>query len=113
MWEQCSWTTSKLGDATWTSKVRATESRVAEHWFHVVDAVKSVPQLRDKLRAILDGILNAPMVGYDTALMEHALESLEAFYLAHRLCGALDGGVDLGSVWLACSVCNAVIAQAK
>ena len=39
------------------------------------------------------------------------LESLDAFYLEHRLCGELDGGVEDGSgrqvrVWLACEGCE-------
>jgi hypothetical protein len=45
-----------IRDGTWMTKIRTTAERVAEHWLHVVDGVKSAPQLRDKLRAVLDGI---------------------------------------------------------
>jgi hypothetical protein len=30
------------------------------------------------------------------------LTELDAFYTEHRRCGALDGGVDGATVWLAC-----------
>ena len=35
-----------------------------------------------------------------------ALESLDAFYLEHRLCGELDGGQEADRAWLACSACE-------
>ena len=40
-----------------------------------------------------------------------ALDSLDAFYLEHRLCGELDGRLEDGSdgqvrVWLACERCD-------
>jgi hypothetical protein len=35
-----------------------------------------------------------------------ALESLDAFYLEHRLCSQLDGGQQADSVWLACAACE-------
>jgi hypothetical protein len=35
-----------------------------------------------------------------------ALESLNAFYLEHRLCGELDGGHQANGVWLACAACE-------
>jgi hypothetical protein len=34
------------------------------------------------------------------------LEALDAFYLEHRNCGELDGGVDEVVVWLACERCE-------
>lgn len=34
------------------------------------------------------------------------LESLDAFYLEHRMCGELDGGQEVNRVWLACSACE-------
>ena len=39
------------------------------------------------------------------------LDSLDAFYLEHRLCGDLDSGLEQGSdgqarVWLACERCE-------
>jgi len=46
------------------------------------------------------------------------LESLDAFYLEHRLCGELDGGVEDGidgqaRVWLACERCGVRIVRAE
>jgi hypothetical protein len=35
-----------------------------------------------------------------------ALESLDAFYLGHRLCDHLDGGQQVNRVWLACTACE-------
>lgn len=40
-----------------------------------------------------------------------ALEALDAFYLEHRRCGELDGGVDDGCVWLACPTCEISMVQ--
>jgi hypothetical protein len=37
------------------------------------------------------------------------LTDLDAFYIDHRLCGRLDGGVDGPIVWFACE-CGARIA---
>jgi len=37
------------------------------------------------------------------------LESLDAFYREHRLCGHLDGGQQANRVWLACTQCEARI----
>jgi hypothetical protein len=39
------------------------------------------------------------------------LEALDAFYLEHRLCGDLDGGVDEDGVWLMCFTCGMSMAQ--
>ena len=35
-----------------------------------------------------------------------ALESLDAFYLEHRLCGELDGGQQADRLWLSCAACE-------
>ena len=35
-----------------------------------------------------------------------ALESLDAFYLEHRLCDHLDGGQQVNRVCLACTACE-------
>lgn len=40
------------------------------------------------------------------------LESLDAFYLEHRLRGELEGEVDEDHVWLACLTCDASIVKA-
>jgi len=37
-------------------------------------------------------------------------DALCAFYLEHRLCSGLDGGVGDGRVWMACE-CGASLAQ--
>jgi hypothetical protein len=34
------------------------------------------------------------------------LQSLDAFYLEHRLCYHLDGGQQADRVWLACAACE-------
>jgi hypothetical protein len=39
------------------------------------------------------------------------LEVLDAFYLEHRRCGELDGGVDEDCVWLACPTCRTSVAH--
>ena len=39
------------------------------------------------------------------------LAALGAFYLEHRLCGDLDGGVDEDHVWLACDACSMTIVR--
>jgi hypothetical protein len=38
------------------------------------------------------------------------LSALDAFYLEHRRCGELDGGVDRPVVWIACD-CGASMAR--
>ena len=38
-------------------------------------------------------------------------ERLDAFYLEHRLCGELDGGIDEDHVWLHCLTCAISIVQ--
>jgi len=40
----------------------------------------------------------------------HLALSLDAFYLEHRLCGDLDGGVEGDRVWMTCS-CGAVLVR--
>jgi hypothetical protein len=37
-------------------------------------------------------------------------EARYAFYLEHRRCGELDGGVDSGRVWMACE-CGAALGR--
>jgi hypothetical protein len=39
------------------------------------------------------------------------VEALDTFYLEHRRCGELEGGVDEDHIWLACSVCDAQSVQ--
>jgi hypothetical protein len=43
--------------------------------------------------------------------VETLAADLDAFYLEHRLCGELDGGVDEDRVWLACVTCGAAMAK--
>jgi hypothetical protein len=38
-------------------------------------------------------------------------ESLDVFYLEHRRCGDLDGGVQGDVVWLACESCGVQLAR--
>lgn len=42
--------------------------------------------------------------------MNTVYEAMEAFLGAHRRCGELDGGVEGGRLWAACS-CGASLAQ--
>ena len=42
--------------------------------------------------------------------MGRLFDDLDAFYLEHRRCGELDGGVDRERVWMACD-CGAGIAH--
>jgi hypothetical protein len=38
-------------------------------------------------------------------------ESIDAFYLEHRRCGDLDGGVKDDRVWMACESCDVQLAR--
>jgi hypothetical protein len=45
--------------------------------------------------------------------MPDTLAALVAFVAEHRRCGVLDGGVDNGYVWLACSCGAQIVHPAK
>jgi hypothetical protein len=38
-------------------------------------------------------------------------DALDAFFLEHRRCGELDGGVEDGRVWMMCDGCGACIVR--
>jgi len=39
------------------------------------------------------------------------LSDLDAFYLEHRRCGELDGGMQGDRVWMTCHQCGAMMAR--
>jgi hypothetical protein len=43
--------------------------------------------------------------------MPSFIDDLDAFYLEHRRCGQLEGGVQGECVWMACEPCGAQLAQ--
>jgi len=45
----------------------------------------------------------SPRPRYAVAVMAMLLDDLDAFYVEHRRCGELDGGVEGERVWIACS----------
>ena len=44
--------------------------------------------------------------------MATLLDDLDAFYLEHRWCGALDTGIEAGRVWMTCD-CGAGLSRSK
>jgi hypothetical protein len=48
---------------------------------------------------------------YSVAAMATLLDDLDAFYLEHRRCGALDTGVEGERVWMMCYGCGAGLSR--
>ena len=44
----------------------------------------------------------SPKARYPVAAMATLLDDLDAFYLEHRRCGALDTGIEGGPAWMTC-----------
>jgi hypothetical protein len=42
--------------------------------------------------------------------MDRLVDDLDAFYLEHRRCGALDAGIEEGRVWITCD-CGAALSR--